>query len=97
MKQEEMQKRRKEDRKLVCPFLIVLCALLCKSFGKESLSIEHFTYYTEDSIPIQSVLYLPKGDVKRIVIELFSFDKKLKNPNFIAVLCKIMANLVRND
>ena len=69
-------------KKLVFPFLIVLCILLCNSFGKESLSIEHFTYYTEDSIPIQGVLYLPKGDVKRIVIELFSFDKELKKPNF---------------
>ncbi|RNC63584.1 S9 family peptidase [Proteiniphilum sp. X52] len=71
-------------RKLVFLFFVV-CVSSCHSSNKKLLSIERFIYHTEDSIPIQSILYLPESELKRLVIEIVSFDQEFKKPNFTSI------------
>lgn len=72
-------------KKSIVFLLLMVCIPSCYSSNKKLIAIERFTYYTEDSIPIQSTLYLPQNELKRIVIQIFSIDLEYKQPDFTAI------------
>lgn len=54
----------------------------CYSYDNQKITIEKVTYYTEDSIPIQSTLYLPQSNLKSIIIYILSIDQERRFPDF---------------
>ena len=51
------------------------------SYG-DTIQIERFVYHSDDSIPIQSTLYLPNGKIKSIIIPLYSTHECYQHPDF---------------
>jgi hypothetical protein len=72
--------------KTICCFAFLFIGYYCnadKYTIEDLINIEEFTYYTKDSIPIQSTLYLPKKEqLKRIIIQLQSIQIEFRNPDF---------------
>ncbi|MCC8147185.1 MAG: dienelactone hydrolase family protein [Bacteroidales bacterium] len=54
----------------------------CQNSKENQTIIEKFTYYTEDSIPIKSTLYLPSHKINKIIVELNYIDIQYVHPDF---------------
>lgn len=57
----------------------------CNASGNDSINIERFIYYTADSIPIESTLYLPKKEIKSLLIQLHTTHLNYRHPDFTSV------------
>lgn len=51
------------------------------SYG-DNIQIEHFVYHSQDSIPIESTLYLPNEKAKSIIVQLYTTHVNYRHPDF---------------